>query len=224
VVRGRIALPAVSGQLLGDGRAYLRLGGLKKNTVERLDALIDELRAKGARRLVLDLRGCPGGLLDAAIAVADRFLPPGRTVVTLRRRAGENEVKRTRAENPADRLPLVVLVDAQTSSGAEIIAAALQHGSRAQIVGAPTLGKGTVEDILELPGGWALKLTVARFFAPDGRPMQGQGVTPDFPIAGDPASQRRRYFSVTADPENDPPLAAALRLLRLSGSAPATRR
>ncbi|MCB9558448.1 MAG: S41 family peptidase [Deltaproteobacteria bacterium] len=209
VVRGSIALPAVSGQLLAEDKiGYLRITSFRKRAAEELDRLVAEQIGKGARGFIVDLRGCPGGLLDRAVAVAERFLSPQKTIVTLKRRGGKKEVLRAARKDPADTLPLVVLIGEHTASGAEIVAGALRDHQRAVIVGQPSAGKGTVEKILDLDDGWALKLSIARFFGPSGHAFQGQGVIPDFAIAAPPAGAPRELAK-------DAQVQAARRLLTM---------
>ena len=211
VVRGKLTIEAVSAKLLPDNVALIRITNFNRNTVKQLDATL--ARLKGARKVVLDLRACPGGLLDQSIQVADRFLPAGRTIVSVKHRDGTSEVKKATRADPGDALDVVVLTSSQTASGAEIVAAALADNGRATLVGEPTLGKGTVETILRLDNGWALKLSVARFYSPSGRSLQGEGLVPDFRIAD--ASKGSRRYVVARDlvPKKDPQIQAAVRLL-----------
>jgi len=216
VVRGPVTVPAVSAALLEKDVAYVRVASFNRQTTTQLDEAVASLTKKGAGRVVLDLRGSPGGLLDVAIEVADRFLPPGARVVSLRRRAGVEEVRSASGKHPGDRLPVVVVVDRHTASGAEIVAASLLDNKRAVAVGEPTLGKGTVEEIFQLKNGWGLKLSIARFFSPAGTSLQGRGVRPDFIIPG--AASGPVSHAAPADAETlvrDPQVQAALRVLAL---------
>jgi len=217
VVRGPVILPVVSHLALPGGAGYLRVSNFNRRTAAQLDAAIAALTGKGSRAIVLDLRGSPGGLLETAVAVADRFLPPGAEVVTLQRRGGVEEVHRASGAHPGDNLPVALLVDGATASGAEIVAAALRDNGRASIVGEPTMGKGTVETIIRLENGWALKLTVARFYTPRKESLQGAGIRPDLVIPAAAGAEIATY----AEPPDvrrlaaDPQVAAALHLLAL---------
>ena len=215
VTRGRLTLEAVTGKLLDGGVALIRITTFNRNTLTQLDAALTRLTAAGARRVVLDLRACPGGLLDVSVQTADRFLPPGKTIVSVRHRGGKHEVKKATRVDPGDALPVVVLTSEQTASGAEIVAAALADNGRATLVGQPTLGKGTVETILRLDNGWALKLSTARFYSPSGRSLQGAGLTPDFRITDTSGGARRYITAGTLDPKKDPQVQAAVRVLAL---------
>ena len=215
VVRGQLTLEAVTSKLLAKGTALIRVTTFNRNTVQQLDASLAKLAAQGAGKVVLDLRACPGGLLDVSIQVADRFLAPGRTIVSMKHRDGSRDEKKARRADPGDALPVVVLTSSQTASGAEIVAAALADNGRATLVGEPTLGKGTVETILRLDNGWAVKLSVARFYSPKGRSLQGNGLVPDFRIADSSGGARRYVVARTLTPDKDPQIQAAVRLLEM---------
>ena len=214
VVRGKLTVQGVTNRLLGHGVALVRVTSFNRQTVSQLDTQLAALSARGARRVVLDLRACPGGLLEVAIQVADRFLAPGAAIVSMRGRAGAAKIRRAKGDHPWDRWPVVVLTSSSTASGAEIVAAALADNGRATLVGQPTLGKGTVETVVSLNNGWALKLSTARFFAPKGRSLQGQGLKPHFLISGPDDAARSYLPCARMDPDQDPQIQAALRLLR----------
>lgn len=216
VVRGRLTLPAAAGRMLEGKVAYLRVANFNEKTVRQLDEQIARLTGQGARGVLLDLRACPGGLLDKSLEVADRFLPPGARIISIRRREGVEEVRTAKGRHPADSLPVVALIDGSTASGAEIVAAALADNGRATLVGEPTMGKGTVETILSLKNGWALKLSVARFYTPKGVSLQGRGVRPDFAIPAGTAQPAGYVATAQADElAGDPQVQAALRVLAL---------
>jgi carboxyl-terminal processing protease len=136
------------------------------------------LKGQGAKSLVLDLRGNPGGLLDQAVGVASLFLPKGSSVVSL---AGVHKPLRILyARGGADpTIPLAVLVDGASASASEVVAGALKDHGRATVIGEPTFGKSLVQEIVQLPSGAALKLTVARYLTPAGVDISRNGVRPD---------------------------------------------
>jgi carboxyl-terminal processing protease len=147
-----------------------------------------------ASGIVLDLRGDPGGLLSEAVETAGAFLDGGHVVTYTRRDAAP---QRLDAAGPGDtRTPLVVLVDGGTASAAEVVTGALQDRGRAVVVGSRTFGKGSVQEPHTLSDGSALELTVARYFLPSGRSVEGVGIEPDIEVstsqAGDPALVRAR--------------------------------
>jgi carboxyl-terminal processing protease len=172
--------------MLAPGFGYLRISQFQSRTgedvIEALEALREEADGD-LRGLVLDLRNNPGGILNAAVEVADAFLTEGRIVYT------EGRVERADmgfSATPNDQLngaPLVVLVNGGSASASEIVAGALQDHNRAVIMGQPTFGKGSVQSILPLPDGAALKLTTARYFTPSGRSIQAEGIVPDVRVA-----------------------------------------
>jgi carboxyl-terminal processing protease len=209
LTRGQVRLPTLSAKSLGAHALYVRISGFSKDVADELDrALAEALGKERTLAVVLDLRACPGGLLEGAVAVAERFLAPGTPIVDVRRRDGEDEWQKAEKNNPGDALPVVVLVGGGTASGAEIVTAALAENGRAMVVGERTFGKGTVEELFELSNGWAVKLTIARFYSPKGRSLQGAGVDPDFIIPSAPET-------VPGEVVKDAALAAALRLLEL---------
>lgn len=211
LTRKTIPVPAIFASMLNDKTGYLHVMNFNENIASEIDRYLSTT-LKGAKGLVIDVRGCPGGLFDASIAVAERFLPPGKRIVSTRGRDGKEQATTSKSKDPGDALPLVVLIDHDTASSAEIVAAALAENGRAKLVGEATLGKSTVERIIGLRSGWALKLSVARFYSPNGRNWQDAGITPDFAIAK-PAQHDDDAWPPTA--ENDPAMKAALSVLEL---------
>jgi carboxyl-terminal processing protease len=178
--RERIKLESVRARLLEPGFALLRITQFSDNTaldLEReLAALTRQAPLEGA---VLDLRNNTGGVLEAAIDAADLFVESGR-IVSAEGRTPEARFQRD--ARPGDMLggaPLVVLVNGGTASAAEIVAGALQDQRRGVVMGERTFGKGSVQTIMPLDGGTALKLTTARYYTPSGRSIQAQGIEPD---------------------------------------------
>ncbi|HEY1379900.1 MAG TPA: S41 family peptidase, partial [Gemmataceae bacterium] len=163
-----------------DGIGYVRVANFQRTTLPELDSALMRLRSEGMRVLVLDLRGNPGGLFSAAVQVAERFLPAGVIVST--RGQLRAFTKTYLAQNPmtAVDVPLVVLVDGETASAAEVVAGALKENDRAILVGQPTYGKGSIQKLLTLQAGAGLRLTLARFYSPRGQPFAGVGVTPHY--------------------------------------------
>ncbi len=187
ITRAVIHVKSVRHRLLEPGFGYARISQFQSGTgsglSKAMDALVDE-NGGPLKGLVLDLRNNPGGVLNAAVAVADLFLEQGLIVYT----EGRIEDSRLRfSAKPGDALegaPMVVLVNGGSASASEIVAGALQDHKRALIVGTRTFGKGSVQTILPSRGGAALKLTTARYFTPAGRSIQAEGIVPDV-IVGD---------------------------------------
>ena len=178
--RAPIRLPSAQSKLVG-GVGWGGLAEFGSNAAADVAAAVDSLVASGAKAgLVLDLRGNPGGLVDQAVQVADLFLDGGLVVETSSARAREPRRARPGVRT---KLPLVVLVDEETASAAEIVAGALRLQKRAALVGARTFGKGTVQVVHDLPGGWGVKLTVAEYRLENGYRIRGQGLAPDLALA-----------------------------------------
>ena len=163
--------------LAAPGVGYLRLAHFSTHAGADVAATCDTLRAQGARALLLDLRGNPGGTFDEAVAIASQFLPAGATIVTTKGRASGTDQRFT-AQRPRPELtwPLAVLVDGGSASAAEIVAGALQDHDRAVLVGDTTFGKGVSQQIYPLRGSLgALQLTVSRYYTPSGRSIHRSG-------------------------------------------------
>ncbi len=158
---------------LEGGVGYLPLQSVSETSAREVRAAVDSLWRGGIRRLILDLRGNPGGALDQAVAIADLFLDPGQAVVETRGRTErQREVFSAREPQPYRDLLVAVLVDERSASASEIVAGALQDHDRAVVVGAPTFGKGSVQTLFPLSGGNLLRLTTGRWFTPLGRSIQ----------------------------------------------------
>ena len=159
--------------MLSGGVGYIGLTeGFGNATHKELREALNELHRQGASSLVLDLRGNSGGILEQAALVAEEFLPRGSVILSQRGRyAFDNRTWKSGNAN-FEKLPLVVLVDSQTASAAEIVAGALQDNDRALLLGQTTFGKGLVQNVLELPDGSGLTLTSARYYTPSGRSIQ----------------------------------------------------
>lgn len=180
-----IRVASVSVRVLEPGYLLARIAQFQENTAGELKERLRRHQARhGAPRgLVLDLRSNPGGLVDAAVGVADVFLDAGTIVSTRGRLAEGNGSHAATRGDLLDGAPVVVLVDAGTASAAEIVAGALKDNGRALVVGQRTFGKGSVQSILPLGDGAAVKITTARYYTPSGVSIQAAGITPDIPLA-----------------------------------------
>jgi len=183
LMRSQVHVRTVTSEYLGNGLAYLKLSAFTDSTPRDLDRaaheLVEAADGKPLLGVVLDLRGNPGGVLDAAVRVADEFLSDGLIV------SGNGRARQAKFEqfaHPGDVLesvPAVVLVNGHSASAAEIVAGALQDHKRARIVGEQTYGKGSVQTVMPLGEGKAIKLTTSRYLTPSGRSINGTGITPD---------------------------------------------
>jgi len=167
-------------RILEDGIGYIRLVQFGENTPKDLDNALERLSKEGMSALVLDLRNNPGGLLDSAVEVAQRFLEKDAMVVyTKGRKASQNMEFRSRFAKPLTGIPMAVLINEGSASGSEIVAGCLQDHRRAIIVGVKSFGKGLVQTVVPLSDGSAVSLTTSRYFTPNGKEIQGKGLEPD---------------------------------------------
>jgi carboxyl-terminal processing protease len=202
--RSEVRVRTVRAQPLPDRYGYVRITHFSDSTPGDLDSAIEGLQAADKvplRGLVLDLRDNPGGVLESAVGVADSFLDSGMIVRADGRTADARfEMDATEGDLLAG-APVVVLVDRGSASGAEIVAGALRDHGRATLMGERTFGKGSVQTVMQLSNGEALKLTTSRYFTPSGRSIQERGLEPDVRIAAvTPASPHEFDRNATADP------------------------
>jgi carboxyl-terminal processing protease len=184
IIRDHIRIASVESALYG-GIAHVKVKNFQERTDQSLNKELQRLRAQHGgqelKGLVLDLRNNPGGLLDQAVALSDRFLPGRVPIVSTRGRLGTQVNQEFSKERDTERgYPMVVLVNAGSASASEIVAGALQDHHRAVILGTPTFGKGSVQTVIEMEDGSGLKLTIARYYTPSGRSIQEKGILPDF--------------------------------------------
>ena len=184
ITRDIIKIRSVKAKSLGDGIGYIKLTQFQQDTDGELEkALQAQTKEKGGLKgLVLDLRNNPGGLLDQAVKVADRFVESGLIVYTDGRLENQKFKYFAHKEGTHIGFPIVVLVNAGSASASEIVAGALQDHGRAILLGTPTFGKGSVQTILPMEDGSAIRLTTARYFTPNGRSIQAKGIEPDIVV------------------------------------------
>jgi carboxyl-terminal processing protease len=171
--RAEIHVPAVPYALMLDNKvAYVPLQQFSENSAAELRGNVSRLLREGAKGIVLDLRNDPGGILDQGLDIADLFLGPGQTIASVRTRQGPPQVFTTHGGQHIGDVPLVVLVDGYSASASEIVTGALQDHDRALVVGTTSFGKGLVQTVFPLDGGWAMKLTTGKWYTPSGRSIQ----------------------------------------------------
>ena len=186
LTRAVIKVKSVRSQLLEDGYGLIRISQFQVNTGEEVGKALAKLRkdnGKKLRGLVLDLRNKPGGVLQAAVEVADHFLKKGLIVYTEGRIANSELRFNADPEDASEGVPLVVLINGGSASASEIVAGALQDHKRGVLMGTDSFGKGSVQTVLPLNNDRALKLTTALYFTPNGRSIQAQGIVPDIEVA-----------------------------------------
>ncbi len=171
--RAEIHVPAIPYALMLDNKiAYVPLQTFSENSADELRTSVNRLLHEGAKGIVLDLRSDPGGILDMGLDVADLFLSDGQTIASVRTRQGPPQSFTTHGGQHIATVPLVVLVDGYSASASEIVTGALQDHDRALVVGTTSFGKGLVQTVFPLDGGWAMKLTTGKWFTPSGRSIQ----------------------------------------------------
>lgn len=203
LTRRQIAIPLVSSRLLVERRVrvgYVRLSAFAAGAGRQVRQAVSRLTARGAAYLILDLRDNGGGLVQEAADLVGDFLPAGKVVATTQGLHSPKHVLRTGAGSAPTGLPLVVLVNGNTASSAEIATGALQDDRRATVIGTRTFGKGVIQEVLPLPGGGGLRITVAAYRTPDGRDINHKGIEPSIVVSqkssggGDKALARALQF------------------------------
>lgn len=229
LLRDHIQVRSVEAKLFPDGVGYLRIKSFQDKTESFLAKALGELREQNGDRalegLILDLRGNPGGLLDQAVRVADRFIAQGEIVSTRGRGGKILDIETAHRAGTEPDYPIVILVDERSASASEVLAGALQDHGRAVVMGKTTYGKGSVQTVVDLDDGSGLKITVARYYTPSRRSIHGEGIEPDVEISDEGLA----VLPVLAPAEDeeapeDPSIDAALRALRAWETFQAQRR
>jgi carboxyl-terminal processing protease len=182
IVRDIIKIKSVKSRIIDKSIGYVKLTQFQEKTASELRKALNKFDKQNIGSLILDLRNNPGGLLKAAVDVTSQFLPPGKLVVYIKGRDGDKTEFHTVNRNRYYDYPMVVLVNEGSASASEIVSGALQDWKKALIVGTPTFGKGSVQTVMPLSDGSALRLTTARYYTPKDRSIQNTGITPDIII------------------------------------------
>lgn len=170
-------------RILQDGVGYIRLVEFRENTASELDRALENLNKEGLNALILDLRYNPGGLLDVAVRAAEKFIEKDKIIVSTKGRKETQSLKFvSRFRNPSLDFPMVVLINEGSASGSEIVAGCLQDYKRAIIMGTKSFGKGSVQTVIPLSDGSAIRLTTSKYFTPLGRMIHGKGIEPDITV------------------------------------------
>jgi len=180
IIRGEINTPSVYFEMMGD-IAYIDLDFTDK-TNEELTPVLEAITAEGAAGIIIDLRNNPGGPVDVVTDVASRFLDEETVIFIIMDNEGNTEVIKANKQPETTDLPLVVLVNGFSASGSEVLSGAFQDHQRAVIAGSTTFGKGSVNYLIQLVDGSGLYITYARWLTPDGRLIEGEGITPDIEL------------------------------------------
>ncbi len=197
--RAEIKVQSVKGARLLDAEltgpfriAYIRLIQFNEPTAEELSKALDELQKQGMQALILDLRNNPGGLLNSAVDVCAQFLPPNTKVVSTQGRVAsqQHDYATSGAKKERPNFPMALLINEGSASGAEIVSGALKDLHRAILVGETTFGKGSVQNVMQLPDGSAVRFTTAKYYTPGKQVIQGNGVAPNIRVAMTPEQER----------------------------------
>lgn len=169
--------------ILEDNIGYIKLTEFQEKTPKDLEDALTRLEGEGMDSLILDLRNNPGGLLNVSVLVSDKFLSGGKMIVYTKGRIKGQDLEFKAHENPTHPdYPIVVLVNEGSASASEIVAGAIQDNHRGIIVGTKTFGKGSVQTVIELKDGSAIRLTTSKYFTPSGRSIHGEGIIPDIEV------------------------------------------
>lgn len=204
VTRDEIRIKSVTWRFDDDGLAVITLSSFGDDTLPLFNQAVGDVLGRQPRGIILDLRNNPGGYLDGAVAIASEWVPSG--LIVSERYDSERVINHTATETArlAD-YPTVVLVNHGSASGAEILAGALQEYHKATVIGEQTFGKGSVQELTQLPDGSSIKLTVARWFTPQGRTIDTQGITPDVLVADDGTGDADPVFAAARERLLDAP-------------------
>ncbi|MCX5665688.1 MAG: S41 family peptidase [Candidatus Omnitrophica bacterium] len=205
IKRAKINIESIKDARLIEGKiGYIRLVEFQEKCARELEAALKKLEGEGMDSLVLDLRNNPGGLLDSAIDVSEKFIPKDEIIVSTKSRSpDQNAVYRSKGVLTHPGYPLIVLVNEGSASAAEIVAGAIQDNKRGVILGTKTFGKGSIQTVIPLKDNSALRLTTASYLTPSGRSISNQGVVPDVIVDREELGGRKRSSSDIFDDVDD---------------------
>jgi carboxyl-terminal processing protease len=178
IKRETITIPSVESKVLDDNVGYIKISQFGDDTTQLATKAAQDLAGKNVRAVILDLRGNPGGLLDSAVDVSSLWLPSGKTVLEEKR--GDTVIKTFKSSGSPvfEGVPTIILIDGGSASASEIVAGALADNGAATLLGTKSFGKGSVQSLERLPDGGALKVTIARWFTPNGKNIDKEGIAP----------------------------------------------
>ena len=209
LTRESIRVQTVAGKMIDDRLGYIKISNFSENTGEEFKSRLTELENAGMKGFVLDMRQNPGGVITSCIEIAQQIVPAG-VITSVIQRNGEKEVFESNLE--AAKYPIIVLLDKNSASAAELLSGALQDKKVALVVGEKSYGKGSVQTLIPMMHEDGLKLTIAKYYTPNGRSIDGEGILPDVEIKL-PAPPHQMY-DLELDAESDPQLAKAEELLQ----------
>ena len=182
LTREAINIPVIETEKRPGGIFIIKLYNFSENSAPAFQNAMREMYFSGSKKLIIDLRGNPGGYLESAVDIASWFLDTGKVVVREKFKSGEETLYRSRGYLPFKNLPIVVLADKGSASASEILAGALQDYKVAKLVGEKTFGKGSVQELADVTGDTSLKVTIARWLTPNGRSISENGLDPDIEV------------------------------------------
>ncbi len=180
-IREEVNVPSVYKEVLPEKIAHVRITSFSSRTESELVSALEDVRGEGVKGIILDLRNNPGGTLDAAVSVASQFLEGGQVLYSLDSK-GDKETWEVREGGLATDLPLAVLVNGGSASASEVVSGAIQDQERGVLIGMQTFGKGSINHYRELSDGSAIYISIARWYTPNGRQIEGNGLTPDIVV------------------------------------------
>ncbi len=209
LTRENIQVKTVVGKMIDDKLGYIRISNFSENTGEEFKIKLGELEGAGMKGFVLDMRQNPGGVITSCIEIAQELVPAG-TIVSVIQRDGEKEVFTSNLA--AVKFPIIILLDRNSASAAELLSGALQDTKVALVVGEKSYGKGSVQTLIPMMHDDGLKITVAKYYTPKGRSIDGEGILPDVEVNS--TAPLHQMYDLNLDDDNDQQLATAEELLR----------
>ncbi|MFW6381286.1 MAG: S41 family peptidase [Bacillota bacterium] len=189
IVRDDIEIPYVEHEMKTEEIGYISVAQFAEDVGKKVGNSLEELKEEGARGVILDLRSNPGGMLEEAINVTSNFIKGQQTVVSIKQRNDANKTMKTNPDIEKVDLQLIVMINKGSASASEIVAGAIRDYNRGKLVGTPSFGKGTVQTVIPLNDGSALRLTTARYYTPEGTFIHEQGIEPDIEVEYDPEAE-----------------------------------
>lgn len=205
ITRAQITIPSVESKMLDGSIGYLKISRFGDDTAQLATQAADDFKQKGAKGIVLDLRGNPGGTVDAAVDVSSLWLDTDQTVFQAKRDGKVIKTYKATGKNPLKGVSTVVLIDQGSASASEITAGALRDNGDAKLYGTKSYGKGSMQEVVDLGGGNILKVTIAKWFTPHGVNIDKEGITPDTKV---------KITDADSKAHRDPQLDAATQALR----------
>jgi len=197
ITRKKIEVPTIEHKMLPDKIGYVTISEFDEITVTQFDAAIDDLEKQGMKALVVDVRNNPGGLLTSVVRILDRILPPELLVYTEDKY--NKKVEEFAKDKTKVKVPMAVLINGNSASASEIFAGTLQDYKSATIIGTTSFGKGIVQSVYPFNDGSAVKLTISKYYTPNGRNIHGTGITPDVKVELDEKMQKEVVIPVDKD-------------------------